>query len=179
MRALVLSIVVALVATAAAQPPGATRGGPAPGPNPQQRIENIKRRIRGMRAAAIVEALKPDQQTAGKLFTVLDKYDAVFDRLLVERTDLVKRIANVGGMRDPRAIDKLIDDAIANQRAFWDTEDKRLAELRKLLTPQQTAKLLVVLPEFERRLQNQLRNAILRQQGPRKQPAGDDDLDAP
>jgi len=176
MRALAVALVLALAGSAAAQPPGANR----PGPDPAQRIENIKRRIRGLRAAAIVEALKPDQTTAGKLFATLEKYDDVFDRLLRERADLAKRLMNAGGMRDPRAIDKLIDDAIANQRGFWETEERRLAELRKILTPQQTAKLLVVLPEFERRLQNRLREAIQQGAGPRKQrPAGDDDLDAP
>ena len=173
MRVLALSLVLALAGSAAAQPPGATR------PDLQQRLDNIKRRIRGRRAAVIVDALKLDQAAAGKLFTVLEKYDDQFDRLLRDRADLVKRLANVGAMKDPRAIDKLIDDAIANQRALWDTEEKRLGELRRLLTPQQTAKLLVVLPEFERRLQNQLRNAVLQAKGPRKQPAGDDDLDAP
>jgi hypothetical protein len=71
-------------------------------------------------------------------------------------------------------VDKLIDDAVANQKAFWDLEDKRLAEIRKVLTPQQVAKLLVVLPAFERRIQNQLRNAILRKSGA---PALDDDDD--
>ena len=39
-------------------------------------------------------------------------------------------------------------------------EDKRLAELRKILTPAQTARLLIVLPELERKIQNQLRRAI-------------------
>ncbi len=68
-------------------------------------------------------------------------------------------------MRDPRAVDRLIDEALANQRGFRDLEDRRLAELRKILTPFQTAKLLVVLPDFERRIQNQLRKAIAQRPG--------------
>ena len=63
---------------------------------------------------------------------------------------------------DPRAIDKLIDDAVANQRALWDTEDKRLTQLRKILTPAQTARVLIVLPTMERKIQNQLRKAVER-----------------
>ena len=55
----------------------------------------------------------------------------------------------------------MIDDAIANQRSFWDLEDKKIAELRKVLTPAQTAKLLIVLPALERKIQNQLRKAIV------------------
>ena len=61
----------------------------------------------------------------------------------------------------PRDVDRAIDDAVAIQKSFRDLEDRRLAELRKILTPQQTAKLLIVLPEFERKIQNQLRKAIV------------------
>jgi hypothetical protein len=179
MRALAVVITLALAGVAAAQPPGATNPVPGPGgpPNAQavaQRIENIKKRIRAKRAQAIVDAISPDQQTAGKLFTALAKYDDEFDRLLRDRGALIRQLNNVGAMKDPRALDKLIDDVIANQRAFWDTEERRLAEIRKILTPQQTARLLVVLPEWERRLQNQLRAAIQGGQKNKRPPPSDD-----
>ena len=54
----------------------------------------------------------------------------------------------------------MIDDAIANQKALWASDERRLGELRKVLTPAQVAKLLVVLPALERKIQNQLRKAI-------------------
>jgi hypothetical protein len=194
MRALAIAVLLALTGVAVAQPPGASRpnqGPPPPRPNagppaqpglgPGQRIENIKRRIRAMRAAAIVDALKPDQATAGKMFAVLSKYDDVFDRLLRDRAALQARLNNSGAMKDPRVIDKLIDDSLANQRAFWETEEKRLGELRRLLSPHQTARLLVVLPEFERRLQNRIREAIQQgAQGAHKgKPPTDDTDDSP
>jgi hypothetical protein len=83
----------------------------------------------------------------------------------VARADLARQLEGSGAIKDPRAIDKLIDDAVANQKAFWDLEDKRLAELRKILTPAQIARLLIVLPAFERKIQNQLRRAINRRGG--------------
>jgi len=61
---------------------------------------------------------------------------------------------------DARAADKLVDEAVANQRAFWDMEEKRLVELRKILSATQTARLLVVLPPLERKIENQLRKAV-------------------
>jgi hypothetical protein len=57
-------------------------------------------------------------------------------------------------------LDKLIDEAVANQRAFWDSQERRLGELRKILTPAQVARVLVVLPALERKIQNQLQRAI-------------------
>jgi len=149
-----LAIALALVTAAPivhAQP------GPAPA---QKRREKIKERIRALLAYTLTEELDLDEATAGKLFPVLSKYDDVFDKLLQQRADLERQLKAVDAMKDPRAIDKLVDEAVANQRAFWDTEAARLAELRKILTPTQTARLLVVLPALERKIQNQLQRAI-------------------
>ncbi len=160
MRFLVLLLALLLGApTVMAQPRG--RGAPAP----VDRRETIKKKIRALRAYTLTEELKLDEATAAKLFPVLAKWDDVTDKLLVARTDLTRQLEGAAAIKDPRAVDKLIDDAIANQKAFWDLEDRRLAELRKILTPAQTARLVVVLPAFERRIQNQLRKAILNQRG--------------
>jgi len=123
------------------------------------RREDIKKKIRTMRAYTLTEELGLDEATAGKLFPVLAKWDDVTDKLLVQRVNLTSQLRGAGQLA-PKAIERLIDDAVANQKAFWDLEDKRLAELRKILSPAQTAQLLVVLPKFERRIQNQLRKAI-------------------
>ncbi len=174
MRRLALVLCLAALSfgtTAVAQPaPGST-------PQQQQRRERIKKRIRALRAYTLTEELALDEVTAGKLFPVLAKYDDVFDKLLVARAQLAQRLAAVSNGRDPREADKVIEEAIQNQRAFWDMEDKRLAELRKILTPQQVARLLVVLPPLERKIENQLRNAI-QGKGPGvgpNRPVGDDD----
>jgi hypothetical protein len=137
---------------AAAQP---RRGAPA-----TERREGIKKRIRAMRAYTLTEELKLEPETAGQLFPLLARYDDETDRLLEKRVEIQRRLRRAEAIRDPRTVDRLIDDAIANQRGFRDLEDRQLADLRKILTPVQTAKILVVLPDFERRIQNQLRRAI-------------------
>jgi hypothetical protein len=156
--------------TAFAQAPGQTppRGPVAvpqqPGPpgQPMQKEtkqERVKKRVRMMRAMALTEELGLDSAGAGRLFPLLEKYDAEFDRLLVERGQLQHQLDGADG-KPAKQIDKLIDDSLANQRKFWDLEDKRVAELRKILTPAQVARVLVVLPVLERKIQNQLRNAV-------------------
>jgi hypothetical protein len=145
------------------------------------RREQIKKKIRALRAYTLTEELSLDEHTAARLFPVLSRYDDDFDRLLEQRVELHRRLQRAaarGGGHDPRAIDRVIDEAAANQRAFWDLQDKRLETLRKILTPTQTAKLLVVLPAIERRIENQLRKAIQRRPGGTDPgTAGDDDDD--
>ncbi|HEY5927068.1 MAG TPA: hypothetical protein VIV11_35515 [Kofleriaceae bacterium] len=132
------------------------------------RREKIKERIRALRAYTLTAELQLDEQTAAKLFPVLKKYDDEFDKLLQQRIDVQRRLDAAGTLKDAKEIDKLIDEAVANQRALWDTEDKRLAQLRKILTPAQTARVLVVLPAMERKIQNQIRKAVQRPKAQRQ-----------
>lgn len=152
-------LVLGLAAPAVAQPrrDGFERRAPAGTP---ERREQIKQKIRALRAYTLTEQLALDEQTQARLFPALARYDDETDRLLQKRVELTRKLRHAETLRDPRAVERLIDDAVANQRAFWDLETRRIAELRKILTPTQAAKVLVVLPLLERRIQNQLRKAI-------------------
>lgn len=177
--ALMLPLAIGVAAPRAeAQPRRApTAEAPPPGPAADRR-EQIKKRIRSVRAFTLTEALSLDETTAGRLFPMLARFDDETDKLLQRRVEIQRRLRRADTMRDPRQVDRVIDDAIANQRAFWDLEDKKIAELRKVLTPAQTAKLLIVLPALERKIQNQLRKAIAqRRPGAGPGPGAADDLD--
>jgi hypothetical protein len=172
-----------LAHAAGAQP---RRGGPGTGPaerrDPEalaspERREQIKKKIRTMRAFALTDELALDEPTAGKLFPVLSRYDDETDKLLEKRIDVQRRLRHADALRDNRALERLVDEAIASQRAFRDLEDRRLAELRKILTPLQAAKLLVVLPNLERRIQKQLRKAIVQRHAGTNTPVDDEDDD--
>ena len=170
-----------LVRDAAAQP---RRGDAAGGPperrgsaDSRERREQIKKKIRALRAYTLTEELALDEQTAARLFPLLARYDDDFDRLLEQRVEVQRRLRRAAN-QDPRVVDGAIDAAIANQRGFSDLQDKRVQALRKILTPAQTARLLVVLPAIERRIENQLRKAIVgRRPGNGPGSAIDDDDD--
>lgn len=141
------------------------------------RRERLKQRIRAMRAYKLTEALELDEATAGRLFPLLARFDDATDRLLEKRLDVQSRLERADTLRDPRAVDRLIDEAIAMQRGIRDLEDRRLTELRKVLTPLQVARLLVVLPALERRIEVQLRRAIRRDPGRNDRDDRDDGRD--
>jgi hypothetical protein len=140
----------------------------------------VKRRIQQVRNTALIDKLGLDEQTAGRLLLVYAKYDDMIEKQLIARAEILGRLKNAERM--PKGdVDRAIDDAVANQNALRELEVKRLGEIRKILTPAQTAKLLVVLPGIERRIQNQLMRAIqgAKKAGPRRPPppANDDDDD--
>jgi hypothetical protein len=161
-RALVILLLLATVAHAQPRNPNVA----------QDRREAVKKKIRAMRAYTLTDELGLDEKSASKLFPILSKWDDVTDKLLQARVDIQRRLV---ATTDAKQLDKVIDEAVANQKAFWDLEDKRLAELRKVLTPAQTARLLVVLPAFERKIQNQLKRAINRRGNAGR--AAPDDID--
>src|SRR5450432_1416819 len=82
--------------------------------------ERVKKRIRALRAYTLTEELGLNEADAGKLFPVLAKFDDEFDRLLAERQQLQQQLDSAGDLKDKKAIDKLIDQSVANQRATWD-----------------------------------------------------------
>lgn len=161
-RLLTVALALGLCAPAAVAQPNGGNQRPV---DPAVRRERVKKRIRAMRAATLVTELQLDEQAAGKLFPVLGRYDDEFEKLLLARADIQRRLGEAAD-KNAKQIDKIIDEAVANQRAFWDVEDKRLGELRKILTPVQTARLMIVLPALERRIQNQLQKAIGAAGGP-------------
>lgn len=146
-------------------------------PVPVERREQIKKRIRAMRAFELTEDLALDENTASRLFPVLARFDDETDKLLARRADLQRKLRRADTMRDPNAVEHLIDEALNNQRAFWNLEDRKIAELRKILTPLQMTKLLVVLPALERKIQTQLRKAIVQRRGGGKPNPLDEDDD--
>lgn len=155
-----VAIVVGILAAALVGPAVAQPAAPAAAqPDAQQRRYKIKQRIRAIRAYTLTEQLSLDEATAAKLFPALAKYDEEFDRLHAARAVLQKRLADAGALNDAKAVDALIDEATANQRAIWDTETQRVAQLRKILTPAQVARILIVLPAIERKIQSGLRKA--------------------
>src|SRR6185295_10262947 len=128
---------VATTATATAQP---RRGGGASQPverrdaadrgGQTERREQIKKRIRAMRAYLLTEELALDEPAAAKLFPVLSRYDDETDKLLERRVDIQRRLRRADPRKDgttgDRAIDRVIEEAIANQREFWALEDRRI-----------------------------------------------------
>ncbi|HUQ03045.1 MAG TPA: hypothetical protein VM261_11170 [Kofleriaceae bacterium] len=126
----------------------------------EEKREKAKQRIRIMRALILSEELQLDEATAGKLAPILNRFDDEIAKLLLERAALRAELRTAADASDARRMDRTIDKLVANQDARWDTERRRFADLRKLLTPQQTARLLDVLPEIDRRIMKGLRQHI-------------------
>lgn len=163
MRTWFTAAVLTLAAAMAAAPSASADRGDRRGPRVADRDgarDKARQKIKALRAMILVQELGLDEATAGRLAPVLDRHDEELGRLIAERRALRKqlRAAREGG-QDAK-LDGLIDQLIANQRARWAREEARFAEVRKLLTPRQAARLVEVLPQIDRRILQGLRRAV-------------------
>ncbi len=122
----------------------------------EKKRAKLKKKIRTMRAIVLAEELDLDEDTAAKLFPILNKYDDEFAKLAKQAIELRHLI---DGAADAD-LDDLVDDLVANQRARWQLDEDRFQAVRKVLTARQAARILVVLPEIDRKILQGARKAI-------------------
>jgi len=154
---LALSVATAASGVAAADP---QRRPPGPSANaqvgdrraPDQLRKEVLERMRALRAWKIVEELKLDEATSAHLFPILARYDDQELALAAERRDIAEEIRTL--LAAPRPDDTRLTAAInrmvVNSEKRHAMKDERLKELRKVLTPVQQAKLVLLLPRLER-----------------------------
>jgi len=148
-------------AVAAAAAPASAQGphrGPAVAPaggdkrSSDQLRKEVLERMRALRAWRIVEELKLDETASARLFPILAKYDEQELALAAERRDIAQELR--GLLAAPRPDDAKLTAAIermlANRVKRHALKDERIKELRKVLTPVQQAKLVLLLPRLER-----------------------------
>lgn len=100
------------------------------------------------RAQAVVDALAVDALTAHKLIDLIARHDSEVDRLQRERADVKRRLVTAHHL-DPKSVDRLLDEAVASQRAIARADEHLLARVRQIVSAHQAARLLVLLSVTE------------------------------
>ena len=185
--ALAMGLAVALtVARARAETPPARPGPPSAGGSPipgdgrspDQLRREVLERMRTLRAWKIVDELKLDQATSARVFPILSKYDDRELALLKEHQDIIRELRAESEAATPNnaKLTALMDRLNTWRGKMQTTMDEKIRELRKVLTPTQQAKLVLLLPRIERGFIHRIREATEEQRRPGDK-RRDDDLD--
>ncbi len=156
---------------AVAQPPGAQPGaehGPPQGDigplNPRRaaRRERLRQRIRAMRAWYLTQELELDEATADRLFPVLGRFDDRLDQVQQRGVQLRRALRREtrAPRPDPRAINRLVDDLLVHYEDLYRVQRDRLAAARRVVSPVQHARLILLLPEIDDAVRRQLQRAL-------------------
>jgi Spy/CpxP family protein refolding chaperone len=123
--------------------------------------EKLREKLKILRMARLVEVLELDERTAARLLPIVNKaYDdiGVVAKDAGEARRELRRLIETGS-NDAPAINTLIDRLVANKLRIDQIETEMFREVRKVLTPLQLARLVLILPEINRELQQQVRRA--------------------
>ncbi|HVV50303.1 MAG TPA: hypothetical protein VHO06_11630 [Polyangia bacterium] len=149
----------------------ATRAQPRPAPpppapaadhrTPDQLRKEVLERMRALRAWKIVEALKLDEATSARLFPILSRYDEREMAIAAERHEIMRdlRAATEAPRPDDAHLTATLNKLLANRAKERALHDDRVRDIRKVLTPVQQAKLVLLLPRLERDFAGWIREA--------------------
>ena len=136
--------------------------------SPEQLRKEVLERVRALRAWKIVEALKLDEATSARLFPILSRYDEREMAIAAERHAIMHdlREASEAPHPDDAHLTATLNKLLANRAKERALHDDRVKDVRKVLTPVQQAKLVLLLPRFEREFAGWIHEASGRGRGP-------------
>jgi Spy/CpxP family protein refolding chaperone len=147
MRMGIIGVLLALAASAAAKP--------------ENLRDRVREKIRVLRIARLVEALDLDERTATRFMPLVNKtYDDIGEvaRDAGEARRNLRRLLDAGS-NDVSQINALVDRLVADKLKIDQLENELFREVRKVLGPAQVGRLVLVLPEINREIQQQIRRA--------------------
>jgi Spy/CpxP family protein refolding chaperone len=141
-------------------PAGTASASAADKRSPDELRKEVVERMRALRAWRIVEELKLDETTSAKLFPILAKYDEQELAFAVERRQIAQEIRGLlaAPKPDDAKLTAAINRIIANRTKKQASRDERIRDVRKVLTPVQQAKLVLLLPRLEREFAHVIRD---------------------
>ena len=136
-------------------------GGRLDRPYGKQDKERMRARIELMKMWKLTEALDLDQETAAKLFPLMHEFDVKQRKLHMNRVATIKLMREKleGETADSTALRALIKEFKKNEREMVDLRIERLDSLSEHLSDEQIAKMISLVPKFERGVRELLGDA--------------------
>jgi Spy/CpxP family protein refolding chaperone len=143
--------------------------GPRPAGQPGERKlekerlrEQIIDKLRAERMWKLTEALKLDEPTAARLFPLLAKFDDQERAIGKERGPIVRDLRDAldAASADSTRINGLVDRLMSIRGRRQALEAEKLAAVRKVLTPAQMGKLLLLAPRIDEGFRERIREAV-------------------
>lgn len=163
-----LGLLLAAPAPATAQPlnPFARPGGGG------KLRQKIARRIQLIRMNAIITAVGLTPSQAPKFFAVAAQYEKKLKKIRTDNHKRMRQLAQMvrSGSYQATKINQHAAQLMKNQVRIKQLELQRFGAIRKIITAQQLAKLLIALPRIEQRIRRLIRRAQRRRGGGRNTP---------
>jgi Spy/CpxP family protein refolding chaperone len=164
--ALVLVLGLALSAEATAQPLNPFAA-PAPGAGGAKLRQRVARRIQLLRMNAIITAIGLTPKQAPQFFAVVNQFEKKLKKIRRSNQQIMQQLGQMvrTGQYQSAKINQLAARLMKNQIQIKQLELQRFQAVRKIVTAQQMAKLIIALPRIEQRIRRLIRRAQRRGRG--------------
>jgi len=114
--------------------------------------ERMQERVELMMMWRLTSALDLDEETAAKLFPLLHESNVQQRKLHDSRREIIQQMkAEIAEEKpDSASLTALIERFKQNERDLVDMRNKKIDDLSKLLTEEQTAQVIILVPQFMR-----------------------------
>lgn len=147
----------------------------APRPEREQMKAKVREQIRAVRAQKLDEIVKPDPATAARLQDIVgaaeDQLTAVRKEAQATRRDLTQLLKT--NPKDIQRLTQLTDQLLRQRQRLQQIENDRTAAMRKVLTPEQYARIILAWRKVNREIQEQIYKAVFKSRGDKPVPQDD------
>jgi Spy/CpxP family protein refolding chaperone len=118
----------------------------------------MRERVELVKMWKLTEVLDLDQESAAKLFPIIHEFDVRQRELKKQRGETIKQMKEAlkADAPDAAAISSLLAEFKGNERAMVDLRIERLDAYSKIVGDERVAKLVTVLPGFEKKMRGML-----------------------
>ncbi len=128
-------------------------------PPSKKQIEKIRKRVETLKLWKLTQALDLDEETAAKLFPLINKYDK--KRFVIEqsmRKDM-KKLRRSVDTASPEKLGELIRRIEDNYKELQEINNQQLEELRGILPVRKVAKFIIFKQDFNREIRKIIRES--------------------
>jgi len=124
----------------------------------EQRHRVAQEKIRTLRLMKLVEVLDLDEKTGIKVARVLKQTDEERKTLHGKAQDRMRALEAAAAANKPRnkELTRLVDELLSIRRELHQVEEKEFKELRKVFTPLQQGRYVLVMHQFREKVQRLL-----------------------
>ena len=121
----------------------------------------MKERVEMMKMWKLTQILDLDQETAAKVFPLMHEFDVKQYELRRQCSDTIKQIRDSldSDVVDSAALGSLIDRFKKSEREKVELRIERLDALSKVLSDEQIAEMIALVPKFEQRMRGMFEKA--------------------
>lgn len=160
-RSILMIVFAALLAMPVAAVGQEAGDDPSFAPLPNEKREEIRKKVETLRVWRMTEALKLDDKTAAKFIPVISSLDQKRAELMTENMAMMRqiRLALDSGKPDEKMLKTAIEKMERNHKEMMQIREKEFEAMKEHLSVEQQARYIVFQREFQREVRHMINSA--------------------